>query len=78
MKILNITDSYVELSVDETELLMMNNVCNEICNGFTVEDFENKVGATWKEADVLSDQPCKTFRDLALPINQNNIFGENK
>jgi hypothetical protein len=41
------------LKADETELLILNNALNEICNGLSVPEFEARIGASPDMARAL-------------------------
>lgn len=53
MKILAVTKKEAELSLTESELLILNSALNEICNGMAISKFETRVGATKEDAALL-------------------------
>ena len=36
------------------EIIIINNILNEICNGIKIHDFDTKIGASFEEVDHLS------------------------
>ncbi len=46
-------DQTFVLKANGTELLILNNALNEICNGFSVPEFETRIGASPDEARAL-------------------------
>ena len=41
------------LQVDCSELVILNNALNEICNGIDVEEFSTRMGATREAAELM-------------------------
>lgn len=53
MNLLKSTDVNVEISMTESELLILNAALNEICNGIDIAEFETRIGADKKVATTL-------------------------
>jgi hypothetical protein len=51
-------DSAVVL-LTATELMILNNALNEVCNGIEVPEFATRVGVDISEARYLLDEVCK-------------------
>ena len=41
------------LHVDSSELVVLNNALNEVCNGIDVEEFATRLGATRDEVELM-------------------------
>ena len=48
-------DWTVSILLTEDELLVVNNCLNEVCNGFYLDAFESKIGASIEEATHILD-----------------------
>lgn len=57
----------VDLSLDEAELLILNNALNEVCNGIDIDDFEfpARIGAEREEARTLLQRLRSLYEELA-------------
>ncbi|MDF7669603.1 hypothetical protein PT276_10175 [Orbaceae bacterium ESL0721] len=56
MKIIDIIDKHANISLSYEELLMLNAIFNEVCNGIDVFEFETRIGATKEEVSYLLRQ----------------------
>jgi hypothetical protein len=56
MKLENNVNGCLTLSCSMDELEVVSNALNEICNGFNVQEFETRVGATIAEVHTLLKQ----------------------
>lgn len=53
MKLIKIVDKQVDISLSYDELLVVNNIFNEVCNGIDVFEFEIRIGKSKKEIYCL-------------------------
>jgi hypothetical protein len=42
-----------DLRISDDELMMLNNALNEVCNGFDLDEFETRIGASRERASEL-------------------------
>ncbi len=49
------------MTVDEDELLSLNNALNEVCNGLHLDDFETRIGAPRSIAEMMLEQICSAL-----------------
>jgi len=63
----NIRQRSTSLTLDERELLIINNALNEICNGVDIDDFEfpARIGADREEAQALLQRVGRLYDELA-------------
>lgn len=45
MDLLSVTKSNADISITESELLILNSVLNEVCNGIDIAEFETRIGS---------------------------------
>lgn len=56
MNILIVVNNDVQLHVSYDELLILNSVLNEICNGIDTFEFDTRIGATKKRVFSILEQ----------------------
>ncbi|CAN5693204.1 hypothetical protein BH18ACI4_BH18ACI4_10200 [soil metagenome] len=56
MEIIESTKDKTIVSLSSTELIIMNNALNEICNGVDIPEFETRVGYSRQQVEALLDQ----------------------
>lgn len=56
MKILNVSEQHLEISIDQEELLILNSALNEIVNGLALFEFETRIGASRNRAAKLLEE----------------------
>lgn len=45
MDLLAVTKSNADISITESELLILNSALNEVCNGIDIAEFETRIGS---------------------------------
>ena len=45
MDLLAVTKSNADISITESELLILNSALNEVCNGIDITEFETRIGS---------------------------------
>lgn len=53
MNVISLAGKQAQLTIDENELLILNSVLNEICNGSSVPEFETRIGASKEDVCAL-------------------------
>ncbi|CAI1069853.1 Uncharacterised protein [Serratia quinivorans] len=53
MEILTVAKKAAEVSITESELIILNSALNEVCNGMAILGFETRIGATKQDAALL-------------------------
>ncbi|MEG5560780.1 hypothetical protein [Enterobacter roggenkampii] len=53
MDVISLAGKQAQLTIDENELLILNSVLNEICNGISVPEFETRIGASKEDVCAL-------------------------
>jgi hypothetical protein len=53
MEILTVAKKAAELSLTESELIILNSALNEVCNGMAILESKTRVGATKEDAALL-------------------------
>jgi len=56
MEIIESTKDKMIVSLSSTELIIINNVLNEICNGVDIPEFETRIGYSREQVEKLLDQ----------------------
>lgn len=56
MEIIESTKDKTIVSLSSTELIIMNNALNEICNGVDIPEFETRIGYSRQQVEALLDQ----------------------
>jgi hypothetical protein len=46
MKMTNVSNGELHISIDREEMLILNNALNEVCNGLALFEFETRMGAS--------------------------------
>ena len=56
MEIIESTKDKMTVSLSSTELIIINNALNEICNGVDIPEFETRLGYSREQVGKLLDQ----------------------
>jgi hypothetical protein len=62
MRVVKVAGSQFEISATETELSILCNCLNEVCNGIHIFEFETRLGATMEDVLSMLDTLLATLR----------------
>ena len=64
MDVISLAGKQAQLTIDENELLILNSVSNEICNGSSVPEFETRIGASKEDVCALLNDIGQTLDNM--------------
>lgn len=63
MRLCEVTDEGAQVAFTDSELVILQNALNEVCNGIDIPEFATRLGAGREEALRLLDEIHSTTKD---------------
>jgi hypothetical protein len=77
MEIIESSKDKTTVSLSSTELIMVNNALNEICNGFDIPEFETRIGYSRQQVKELLNQIHASIETVRLQRRDSLMNGKN-